>query len=140
MSQADHATRLINAFDRAMSLHYLYAYTRQVFGREMRVVIFNEAKEVTHFSISWLPGNPKIVIFHNVTVELNYRNKGLGDFFHRIRLAVAYEFGATTALCTVRVGNSVETRILEKNGWSFLLSVTDEVKLWARPLGNRGQK
>lgn len=139
MSQVEHATRLIDACDQTMSPYYSYACSRQVFGRELKVGIFDETKEVTHFSISWMPGNPKIVFFHNVAVDPSVRNRGLGDMFHKIRLAIAHRFGATTALCTVRVANSVERRILERNGWSIIFSVSDDVILWGRPLGNRGR-
>jgi len=101
--------------------------------REIEFRVVPGDTPITQFSISYLPGCRHVVVFHKVSVEPMHRNQGYGKTFHKFRLAVAREFKAKTAICTMLKGNSIEQKILEGFGWkpSVVMS-TPGVILWTK--------
>lgn len=135
MSIQENMSALLDAAAAEAEHHIAYPY-KIVFtptgAREVTFVVTMGEQEISHFSISILPGCKRVVVFHGVTVEPTYRNQGLGKTLHGYRLAVAERFGAKTAMCTVLVGNSVEKKILAGYGWSCMAGVTPGIEIWTK--------
>lgn len=80
----------------------------------MRVSHLGAVAEITS-----LPGCSQIVVIHASHVKPSERGKGLGKAAHQARLAVVSELGYDCALCTVRMDNDPQLKILQANGWKF---------------------
>lgn len=91
-------------------------------------------KMVASFSISYLPSCSWIVLFHNVEVYPDFRNKGIGKYLHTLRIQIAKISNGTLAMATVERDNYREQGILEKNGWKKMLNF--KRKTWNKVLEN----
>lgn len=87
------------------------------------------------YSLTTFPGSHAVGLSHGVLVT--HHDMGLGQYFHKERLALAKEIGFKTLLCTVNADNDKEKHILGKNGWKKVHTMTDaqwippsSVELW----------
>lgn len=143
MSVVVNMAKLMSASHVVCALEENYRFDKLITGRELQFEAWSRpnieaqygAIQVSRFSISLLPGCAHIVVFHGVTVRPELRHRGVGTRMHQLRLAIAREYGATLALCTVIAGNSVEKRILEANGWVKSHDVAVGVEMWSNNLG-----
>ena len=90
--------------------------------------------EISHFSLSYLPGCREVLVLHGVTVDPAVRNQGVGALLHGVRLDIARAVGAKVVLCTVLAGNSAEKAIIARAGWRVALPVNGQVEMWSREL------
>ena len=74
-------------------------------------------KTVGRFALRQLPGCCGVVVFHHSEVTSEFRKKGLGKLFLQIRHHAAVLAGYSLAMATVQVTNTVECKMLEKEGW-----------------------
>lgn len=111
-----------------------YVVFSQTGERQVTFECTKDDKEISRFSISFLPGCRKVVVFHGVTVDPQYRNQGFGTLLHGFRLRIAQRVGAETAMCTVLSGNSIEKRILEHYGWTRMTTVSPNIEIWTNEL------
>jgi RimJ/RimL family protein N-acetyltransferase len=73
---------------------------------------------IAGFGIDMFPNNDNIVVFTGALVEAEYRQKGIGDLLHKLRLEACRRVNRVhLCLCTVNILNTPEIRLLEKNGW-----------------------
>jgi GNAT superfamily N-acetyltransferase len=84
--------------------------------------------------ITEMPGSDSVVIFYYVNVTPEFRGKGIGGLLHQMRLEIARDVGAKTALCTVNDGNVAEIAILLKAGWRKEFEVSPSASLWRKSL------
>lgn len=90
-----------------------------------------------HYELNPFPGNGLIVVSNNAFIQPTKRGLGLGSAQHQQRLATAKRLGYTYMLCTVRIDNTPERRILYKNGWKLLQQLDlspDGSELWGKAL------
>lgn len=87
------------------------------------------------FSLSFMPGNRRTLISHDVEVYETCRRRGVGTRMCALREEAAREAGVTLILATVKDDNVAEVKILEKGGWSRLTqnSITG-CSLWGKQL------
>lgn len=102
--------------------------------REVYVNVADPGRYIGTFAISIFPGNSSILIFHNSQVNSSYRGLGLGGTLHELRLAIAREFGARLAMCTVATGNEVQENILRKRAWKFSHEYDSHWRVWVRQM------
>lgn len=68
-----------------------------------------------------LPGTGEVMHLHAAEVEYEWRNKGLGDKYHKERLEdLKEEHTIKYATCVVNSDNQPQVKILESNGWELL--------------------
>ena len=107
--------------------------------RELKVAIYavcgpRESNEISHFSLSYLPGCREVMVLHGVAVDPTLRSLGVGALLHACRLDIARGVGAKVVLCTVLSGNSAEKSIISRAGWRVALPVHGQVEMWSREL------
>ena len=69
------------------------------------------------YHLSPMPGCPIVGILHGTILFPEFRHKGIGTIAHAARLDAAKKKGYHTLLCTTKVDNTAETRILDKFKW-----------------------
>lgn len=77
------------------------------------------ADEFGFFELNPFPGCNQIVVSQHAFIYPNYRGKGLGQAQHFKRLKIARDLGYNFIICTVRIGNEAEMKILDNNGWKL---------------------
>lgn len=105
--------------------------------RQVDYVLFEEPGsniQKGKFSLSFLPGCEKVMIFHGVVVHPKYRSRGLGHMLHSVRLSLAKRVGVETVMCTVVLGNSVEKRILRDYRWVCSTFISPNIELWTKEI------
>lgn len=96
---------------------------------------FNVKLDVGRFSMSFLPGNRRIVVFHDVFIEPSHRGKGIGRKWLRLREEMAREAGCNLLQATVRDDNATEVHLLQTEGWRRLIDRRETgVSLWVKRL------
>lgn len=74
-----------------------------------------------HATATHLPGTQEVLHIANAYVHYRYRGQGLGDKYHKERLAEFISDEKTNLLtCIVNMNNEPQVKILRKNGWKFL--------------------
>lgn len=112
-------------------------YSLHTGDRELKVIVLAgsvKPVEVSHFSMSFLPGCRDVMILHGVVVEPSLRNMGVGALLHQCRLDIARAIGVKVVMCTVLSGNSAEKGIITRAGWRVALQVNPMVEMWSREL------
>lgn len=90
---------------------------------------------VGKFALSFMPGNRRTLISHDVFIEEQHRGKGLGRVGLSTREKIAREAGATLLLATVRNDNKIELHLLRTSGWKRFTSRRDTgTSLWGKRL------
>jgi RimJ/RimL family protein N-acetyltransferase len=79
--------------------------------------IYIEQQEITMFKLIPMTGCCGIVVSTGSYINYNFRNKGLGKLFNKLRIVLAREMGYGQIYCTVTEENLHQIKILEKNGW-----------------------
>lgn len=96
---------------------------------------FTVSMTIGRYSVSFMPGNRRTLIFHESFIEPQFRGKGLGRKGLALREEMARETGATLLLATVRDDNKVENELLLSSGWShFTDNLETGVSLWGKRL------
>lgn len=125
--------RLEALLPKAGVMHYSFSTS----DRELQVkILAGSARpvEVSHFSLSYLPGCREVMVLHGVVVEPSLRHLGVGSLLHATRLDIARAAGCRVVLCTVLSGNSAEKSIITKAGWRVAIEVNPQVEMWSREL------
>jgi GNAT superfamily N-acetyltransferase len=86
------------------------------------------------FSLSFMPGNRRILISHDTHVDPEKRDQGLGKKMLGFKEVLAKDAGVNLLLATVRNDNHIEIHLLEKAGWTRLLNRKTGVSLWGKEL------
>lgn len=87
------------------------------------------------FSLSFLPGNRRVLISHGSKIYPEHRGKGIGKQMLVIREECAKLAGVNLLLATVRNDNAAEMHLLLTHGWlRFTCRTESEVSLWAKEL------
>jgi GNAT superfamily N-acetyltransferase len=90
---------------------------------------------VGRWSMSFLPGNRRILVCHDVFVETKFRNQGLGRKWLQLREELALEAGCNLLQATVRDDNAVEIHLLQSFKWRRLIDRRETgVSLWTKRL------
>ena len=104
--------------------------TVNVEGREFKVRAPHGA-----YSLSFMPGNRRILISHYVAVDPEMRGKGFGKRYLQQREEIAKEAGVNLLLATVRNDNEAEVHLLRTNGWRRMINRRSTgVSLWGKLL------
>ena len=117
----------------------LYLLERAIRTRGFGLVIENKRTfhiTDTHakFSLSFMPGNRRVLVSHGTVVEKEYRNKGIGKRLAAVKQELAREAGCNLLLGTVRNDNFVQEHQMRKDGWERLLNRKTGVSLWGKQL------
>lgn len=92
-------------------------------------------KGAVSFKLSFLPGNRRTLVSHDVVVTQEYRGQGLGTEACLLRESAAREAGVTLMLATVMDDNVAEVTVLEKCEWRRLTqNKTTKCSLWGKQL------
>jgi GNAT superfamily N-acetyltransferase len=89
---------------------------------------------VGKFSLSFMPGNRRILISHDTFVEPKFRGLGYGRAWLKLKEELAREAGINLLLATVRNENKIEVHLLRTNGWKRILNRKTKVSLWSKTL------
>ena len=90
---------------------------------------------IARFSLSFMPGNRRVLISHGVEVVPEKRGMGTGRKLLKMREEIAREAGANLILATVRNDNAAESHLLETSGWvRFTNRAESGVSLWGKLL------
>lgn len=96
---------------------------------------FSVSMTVGKFSLSFMPGNRRTLISHDVLVESAFRGQGYGKKWLHLREELAREIGVNLLLATVKNDNSIENHLLETNGWKRYTNRKETgVSLWGKEL------
>jgi GNAT superfamily N-acetyltransferase len=96
---------------------------------------FSVQTPVGRWAMSFLPGNRRILVFHDVFVEPSERGKGHGRRWLGLRETLARECGANLLQCTVRDDNAIEVHLLKAFKWRRLIDRKETgVSLWTKRL------
>src|SRR6266850_4093526 len=87
------------------------------------------------FSLTFMPGNRRVLISHGVEVFFAFRGMGLGTEMCKVREQLARKAGVTLLLATVRDDNSAELRVLERCEWKRLThNEANNCSLWGKQI------
>ena len=86
------------------------------------------------FTVSFMPGNRRILISHGVRIDEGLRGKGLGRKLLKLREEIAREAGVNLLLATVRDDNEIEQHLLITEEWVRLIQRDTEISLWGKQL------
>lgn len=87
------------------------------------------------FTLSFMPGNRRTLISHDVFVVPSMRGQGRGQIAAQARMDAARDAGVTLLLATVLNANKAEKHILAKLGWKVLSdNVFTQCALWGAQL------
>jgi hypothetical protein len=116
-----------------------YLLERALRTRGFHPVINERRFSVTHangaFSLTFMAGNRRVLISHDVRINSASRGKGLGRKMLQMRQEIAREAGVNLILATVKNENSIENHLLESDGWKkFLDRKETGVSLWGKEL------
>lgn len=96
---------------------------------------FTVCTSVGRWAMSFLPGNRRILIFHDVFVEPSQRGRGHGRKWLKLREEMARECGANLLQATVKDDNIVEIHLLRSEGWRRIIDRKETgVGLWVKRL------
>ncbi len=92
-----------------------------------------------HWELNSFPGCNQIVVSNHAYVKPAYRGNGVGRECNIHRINQATELGYDLMLCTVKSVNTIQIRILQRNGWRMLDSFLNresgnQVELWSKSL------
>lgn len=116
---------------------YLLEHAIRVRGLDATIVgrEYNVRAPKGSYSLSFLPGNRRVLISHYVKMDSGERGKGFGQRYMKIREQIAREAGANLMLATVRNDNAIEIHLLKKFGWRrFTNRRSTGVSLWGKLL------
>jgi len=80
--------------------------------------------EVGTYELDSLPGCAQICVSHNAFVFPVMRGQKKAEDWHKRRLAEIKRLGYDRVICTVRINNLAQIKILERNGWSKMHEFT----------------
>jgi|SRR5882672_9635913 len=91
------------------------------------------------YQLEGMPGCHGMVVSHSSRIIPEMQHVGLGDHFHKERLALMRDSGASCGICTVREDNLIQRLLLHKNGWTqvhaFLNKQTkNRVQIWVKDI------
>jgi len=91
------------------------------------------------FILEELPGCCGVLISHNAWIADEKQGQGLGTIMNNIRIGLASWFKYGRLICTERIDNIAQTRILMKNGWTKESTFTNPktghtISLWSHNL------
>jgi|SRR5690348_94412 len=95
---------------------------------------FKIENETTHFTLTFMPGNKRVLISSNVKVYPEFQGKKYGTKYLLMREEIAREAKCNLILATVREDNSIEIHLLEKHGWKRFNKRETGVCLWGKEL------
>lgn len=88
-----------------------------------------------NFSLSFMPGNRRVLISHKVFIQPACRNKGIGKKLLAMREELSREAGINLLLATVKNDNEVEIHLLKKARWDRLINrLGTKTSLWGKKL------
>jgi hypothetical protein len=98
--------------------------TRTVSKGEIEVDVHNNLNslKIASFKILEFPSSPKVAITRKILVETAYRKKGVGTILNHIIQTIAKAGGADCLICTVNDGNVAQKKIMERTGWTNLIT------------------
>ena len=74
--------------------------------------------QVASFSLYPFPGCQRgVVISTGSTVAAKFQKKGIGTLLNEMRLDIAKKWMYSLVICTDRLDNAAQQKILKKNGW-----------------------
>jgi len=104
-------------------------------GLVVSYLTFSVSHGAGYFSLSFMPGNRRVLISHRSSIEQGQMNKGFGRRMLDLREQLAREAGANLLLATVKNENAIEIYLLESNGWKrFTNRKETQVSLWGKEL------
>lgn len=71
------------------------------------------------------PGCCGLMVSWGATVAYAYRHQGIGAMMNLVRMDYATELGYGQLICTDKINNDHQRRILTKNGWKDILEFTN---------------
>jgi len=67
-----------------------------------------------------------VVVSFHACVDVEYQNKGVGTILNQLRKDLARDAGFSVILCTDKVRNTAQRKLLTKNGWDDILQFTND--------------
>lgn len=80
---------------------------------------------LAHFHLSQLVWCCGICVSTGAYVYEEYRNKGLGSLLNELRQHIATELGYGLLLCTDKLSNTAQRKVLAKNNWQDVYTFTN---------------
>jgi hypothetical protein len=87
-------------------------------GGYFNIINTDDNSLVSKFILQQLQGCNGIVISRKVLILDNYKGKGYGSIFCKLREDIARNFGYSSMMCTVVSGNEKQEKIMLKNAWN----------------------
>ena len=87
-------------------------------GSHMDCYLYQGDRPIASFSIIMMPGCCGLAISTGAQVWISYRRRGIGTMMNNIRIDLAQKLKFGALICTDVLSNSVQQRILRKNGWA----------------------
>ena len=81
---------------------------------------------LAQFRMEDLPYTESIGIVSNVKINDKYRNCGLGQYLHSLRIKFAKEEKINFLMATTRQDNEVQNHIMKKYGWKIIKKYTSK--------------
>ena len=81
---------------------------------------------IASFQLTQLPGCCAYVVSTGSYISVPYRKRGLGTILNNFRIDIAKHLGYTAIICTDLDNNVPQRKILEKNGWKDVHSLTNK--------------
>ena len=86
-------------------------------GGYFNIINTEDNSVVSKFILQQLSGCNGIVISRKVLISDNYKGRGYGSIFCKLREDMARYFGYSAIMCTVVSGNEKQEKIMLKNAW-----------------------
>ena len=100
---------------------YVITYRYALYG-----LYEKEQSKIAQFTLSTFPGNCGMMIaLHSAITSSIFYKKGLGTFLNKLRMRLVKDEGYTVLVCTDRVSNSHNIKILNKNNWKEIDTFTN---------------
>lgn len=103
-----------------------------IYDKPVDFVLYNDKKTmvISMFRMVQLPGCCGVCVSFHSTVSAEFRSRGIGTLLNKVRMEMARADGYTIMLCTDRMKNEPQRRILEKNGWKDIYRFTNR-RTWS---------
>lgn len=91
-------------------------------GVKLGVNAIKHKDELARFDLVQQPNCCGILVSTMVWVREDLRNRGLGKVLNSLRIDIARRLGYSVLLCTDRVNNEPQRKILKANGWQDIFT------------------
>lgn len=122
---------ILKDINKKAEMSYVYVSSETTNRRcwQYRLIVVNSSGNKTtiaEWTLTELPGCSGVCVSHASKVDSRFRGKGIGTLLNTYRQLQAEEMGYAVLLCTYRLDNTGQKKVLDKNGWETILSFTNK--------------